>query len=80
MIRLPEGFDIAALFADFFHLAVPFVSIAFLIGLRHGHQQFTQESAPMNTIPSFPRIRRNILLIAFVGLCFLLGLLKRILL
>jgi hypothetical protein len=34
----------------------------------------------MNTIPSFPRIRRNILLIAFVGLCFLLGLLKRILL
>jgi len=25
MMRLPEGFDIAALFADFFHLAAPFV-------------------------------------------------------
>jgi hypothetical protein len=31
MMRLPEGFDIAALFADFFHLAAPFVSIALLI-------------------------------------------------
>ncbi len=31
MMRLPEGFDIAALFADFFHLAAPFVHIALLI-------------------------------------------------
>lgn len=31
-------------------------------------------------LPSFPRIRRYALLIAFVGLCFFLGLLKRILL
>ena len=30
--------------------------------------------------PSFPRIRRRLLLIAFVILCFILGLLKRILL
>jgi len=30
--------------------------------------------------PSFPRIRFRLLLIAFVLLCFILGLLKRILL
>jgi len=34
----------------------------------------------MNFLPSFPKIRRYALLIAFVALCFLLGLLKRILL
>lgn len=31
MIQLPEGFDAAALFADFFALAAPFVSIGALI-------------------------------------------------
>lgn len=31
MIQLPEGFDAAALFAEFFSLAAPFVSIAALI-------------------------------------------------
>ena len=31
MINLPEGFDAAQLFADFFSLAAPFVGIAFLI-------------------------------------------------
>ena len=34
----------------------------------------------MNQIPSFPLIRRWALVIAFIGLCFLIGLLKRILL
>jgi len=34
----------------------------------------------MNYIPSFPRIRKVILLIGFIVLCFVLGLLKRILL
>ena len=34
----------------------------------------------MTIMPSFPRIRRYALLIAFIGLCFLLGLLKRVLL
>ncbi len=32
----------------------------------------------MNFIPSFPKIRRYALSIAFLVLCFLLGLLKRI--
>lgn len=31
MIQLPEGFDAAALFADLFALAAPFVSISLLI-------------------------------------------------
>ncbi len=31
MIQLPAGFDAAALFADFFHLAAPFAGIATLI-------------------------------------------------
>jgi len=34
----------------------------------------------MTILPSFPLIRRWALLFAFVGLCFLIGLLKRILL
>ncbi len=34
----------------------------------------------MTIMPSFPKIRRYVLLIAFVGLCFFLGLVKRILL
>jgi len=34
----------------------------------------------MTIMPSFPRIRRYALLIGFIGLCFVLGLLKRILL
>lgn len=34
----------------------------------------------MTILPSFPFIRRWALLLAFIGLCFLLGLLKRILL
>ncbi len=34
----------------------------------------------MTILPSFPLIRRWALLIAFIGLCFVLGLLKRILL
>ena len=34
----------------------------------------------MTIMPSFPKIRRYALLIAFIGLCFLLGLLKRVLL
>ena len=33
----------------------------------------------MTFLPSFPKIRRYALVIAFVVLCFLLGLLKRIL-
>lgn len=33
----------------------------------------------MTYLPSFPLIRRWALLIAFVGLCFLIGLLKRML-
>ena len=32
MIQLPEGFDLGALFGDFFHLAAPFAGIGFLIG------------------------------------------------
>ena len=32
MIHLPEGFDIGALFSDFFDLAAPFAGISFLIG------------------------------------------------
>lgn len=31
MILLPDGFNAAALFADFFRLAAPFVCVAFLI-------------------------------------------------
>ena len=31
MIALPEGFDVAALFSDFFSLAAPFVGIAFIV-------------------------------------------------
>ncbi len=31
-------------------------------------------------MPSFPLIRRWVLLIGFVGICFILGLVKRILL
>ncbi len=31
MIQLPDGFDISALFGDFFHLAAPLASIACLI-------------------------------------------------
>ena len=31
MIQLPEGFDAAALFTEFFHLAAPFAGIALLI-------------------------------------------------
>lgn len=34
----------------------------------------------MTILPSFPLIRRWALLIAFIGLCFLIGLVKRILL
>jgi len=34
----------------------------------------------MTILPSFPLIRRWALLIAFIGLCFLIGMLKRILL
>ncbi len=34
----------------------------------------------MNTIPSLPKLRRVFLLIGFVGVCFILGLLKRVLL
>ena len=34
----------------------------------------------MTILPSFPKIRRYALLLGFVGLCFLLGMLKRILL
>ena len=34
----------------------------------------------MTIMPSFPLIRRYALIIAFFGLCFFLGLLKRILL
>ena len=34
----------------------------------------------MTILPSFPLIRRWALLAAFVGLCFLIGLVKRILL
>ncbi len=33
----------------------------------------------MTILPSFPRIRRYALLIGFIGLCFLLGLLRRVL-
>ena len=33
----------------------------------------------MTILPSFPLIRRWALLLAFIGLCFLIGLLKRIL-
>lgn len=32
----------------------------------------------MTILPSFPKIRRYALLIGFVGLCFLLGMLKRV--
>ena len=32
MMRLPDGFDLGQLFADFFGLAAPFVAIAFLFG------------------------------------------------
>lgn len=31
MIQVPEGFDAAALFAEFFSLASPYISIAALI-------------------------------------------------
>lgn len=34
----------------------------------------------MNTIPSFPKLRRIFLAIGFIGVCFILGLLKRIML
>ena len=34
----------------------------------------------MTILPSFPLIRRWALLIAFIGLCFLIGMLKRVLL
>ena len=34
----------------------------------------------MTILPSFPLIRRWALLIAFIGLCFQIGLVKRILL
>ena len=34
----------------------------------------------MTILPSFPKIRRYALLLGFVGLCFLLGMFKRILL
>ena len=33
----------------------------------------------MTIMPSFPKIRRYALIIAFIGLCFVLGLLKRVL-
>ena len=33
MIKLPEGFDAAALFADFFAAAAPFVGISFVIAV-----------------------------------------------
>ena len=32
----------------------------------------------MKLIPSFPMIRRWALLVAFIGLCFLLGLIRRV--
>ncbi len=32
----------------------------------------------MNTIPSFPKLRRIFLVIGFIGVCFVLGLAKRI--
>ena len=34
----------------------------------------------MTIMPSFPLIRRYALILAFIGLCFILGLLKRVLL
>ena len=34
----------------------------------------------MTILPSFPLIRRWVLVLAFIGLCFLIGLMKRILL
>jgi len=34
----------------------------------------------MNTIPSFPKLRRVFLVIGFFGVCFVLGLAKRFLL
>ena len=34
----------------------------------------------MTIMPSFPKIRRYALLIAFIGLCFLLDLIRRVLL
>ena len=34
----------------------------------------------MTIMPSFPLIRRYALIFAFIGLCFVLGLLKRVLL
>ena len=34
----------------------------------------------MTIMPSFPLIRRYALILAFIGLCFVLGLLKRVLL
>jgi hypothetical protein len=34
----------------------------------------------MTILPSFPLIRRYALVIAFIGLCFFIGLLKKILL
>ncbi len=34
----------------------------------------------MNTIPSFPKLRRIFLAIGMLGVCFLIGVLKRILL
>lgn len=33
----------------------------------------------MTIMPSFPKIRRYALIVAFIGLCFVLGLLKRVL-
>ena len=33
MISLPEGFDVATLFADFFAAAAPFVGISFVIAV-----------------------------------------------
>ena len=32
----------------------------------------------MTILPSFPKIRRYALLVGFIGLCFLLGMLKRV--
>ena len=46
--------------------------------LRFSDRKPPQKGTQMNIMPSFPRIRRYALLVGFVGLCFVLGLLKRI--
>ena len=76
MIQLPEGFNASALFTEFFQLAALCRDCA-PHRLRPADRQHLQELA-MTILPSFPKIRRYALLIGFVGLCFLLGMLKRV--